>query len=99
MANDGATSTGRNHQPARPDAQATLPNRNNTSFKIPRNALKINLEPNPNRNKNSVRPNFTGCGPRHHESGVTNRIVRIPVGFAGHESRPTPRCNIVTSPF
>ncbi len=74
MVNDGATNTAQNHQPARLDAPATLPNRNNTSFKTPRNALKINLEPNPNRNKNGVRRVFAGRKPRvtNHAAQFTN---------------------------
>ncbi len=77
MANDGATNTARNHQPARSDAHATLPNRNNASFKIPRNALKTNLESNPNRNKNSVTPSNTGRDPQ-----IANQEV-----FTGREPR------------
>ena len=70
MATVARSTTTRNRQPARSDAHATLPNRNNTSFKTPRNALTINLVPNPNRNKNSVRPGFTFRRPRiaNHDS-------------------------------
>jgi hypothetical protein len=79
MTYDGATNTARNHQPARPDAHLTLPNRNITSFKIPRNALKISLEPNPNRNKNGVRQVFAGREPQ-----IANQEV-----FTGHGPRIT----------
>jgi hypothetical protein len=90
MANDGAANTTQKLRHARPNELPTFPNRNNTSFKIPSNSLKINLEPNPNRNTNSLAPDFTsrkpqlanqhvftGCGPR-----ITNRGVPQPTSFA-----------------
>jgi hypothetical protein len=89
MANDGATNTARNHQPARPDVPATLPNRNKTSFKIPRNALKINLEPNPNRNKNSVR-RFWRAGSRRSRNKRFSRVAGQGSRITIHKSRIAP---------
>ncbi len=103
MANDGATNTGRNRQPARPDAPATLPNRNNTPFKIPRNTLKINVEPNPNRNKNSVTPGYTDRKPQIANQeiltprgpGVANQNSQV-TNYADR-SRITPRLSPITN--
>ena len=57
------------------NSQQRIPNRNNTAFKIPANSMKINAEPNSNRNKNSMSP-FALAGlhspSTNHKSQVTN---------------------------
>ena len=57
------------------NSQQHIPNRNNTTFKIPANSMKIKAKPISNRNKNSAAAHlFTGCGSpaTNHKSRVTN---------------------------
>lgn len=57
------------------NSQQRIPNRNNTAFKIPANSMKINAEPNSNRNKNTMSASaLAGLSPRTtgHKSQLTN---------------------------
>ncbi len=60
MANDGVADINPNVHPARLRTRASRSNRNNTSFKIPRNSMKINVKPNSNRNTNASKRHFDG---------------------------------------
>ena len=86
MANVGARTASANRHSAPPPAHAIFSNRNNTSFKIPRNLLKLNLEPNPNRNKNTVWSGSTARGPRISDrERSTSRAPKV----TNHDSRRT----------
>jgi len=72
MANDDVADIYRNGRLARLNRRATRSNRNNTSFKIRHNALRINAKPNPNRNSNASKQGFAG-----HPAQATNRNSQI----------------------
>jgi hypothetical protein len=88
-----------NTEPSTITSQQTLSNRNKIAFKIPPNSMKINAEPNLNRNKNRSAPSFTPHRPRttnrglgsHQSPLATHQSVFRPRGsrVADHQSRIT----------
>ncbi len=88
MANDGRASINQDGHPARLGARTTSSNRNNASFKIPCNSLKMNAKPNPNRNTNVSSRGFLGHPARatNHNSRITNHTLLPPMSHCYNRS-------------